>query len=80
MPLLGVARWGHYHIIPKTHWLWDVIRQLRRQGILLDAFIIERQQRLHENSSLAPHKWPFELPQKRIEKRVSLKQKALQLP
>ena len=34
--------YGNGCIKPKTHWIWDVFFQLRRQGDLLDAFIIER--------------------------------------
>ena len=36
------AVYGSEHITPKAHWMFDFIEQLRNQGFLLDAFIIER--------------------------------------
>lgn len=37
-----MAAYGDQHIRPKHHWLLDVPGQLRRDRLLLDAFIIER--------------------------------------
>ena len=40
---LHEAAYGTGLVKPKHHWLLDVPSQLRRGGILLDAFVIERQ-------------------------------------
>jgi hypothetical protein len=39
---LHLAAYGDVHIRPKHHWLLDVPAQFRRDGLVLDAFIIER--------------------------------------
>ena len=35
--------YGTQHVKPKTHWLMDIGPQLRRDNMVLDAFVIERQ-------------------------------------
>ena len=37
-----LAAYGSDHIRPKHHWLWDVVSQIRRDRLLLDAFVVER--------------------------------------
>ena len=39
---LHKAAYGTQHIIPKSHWLFDVAEQLSRFEFALDAFIVER--------------------------------------
>ena len=39
---LHIAAYGTEHVKPKHHWLLDVPAQMRRDGCVLDAFIIER--------------------------------------
>jgi hypothetical protein len=36
------AAYGEGRIKPKHHWLWDVALQLLRDGLVLDAFVVER--------------------------------------
>lgn len=35
--------YGTQHIKPKHHWMLDIPSQMRRDGLVLDAFVIERQ-------------------------------------
>lgn len=37
-----IAVYGEGHVRPKHHWMLDVPAQLRRDGLVLDAFVIER--------------------------------------
>lgn len=39
---LHKAAYGTAHLRPKHHWVMDVPAQLRRDGLVLDSFIIER--------------------------------------
>lgn len=39
---LHLAAYGDLHLKPKHHWMLDVPEQLRRDGVVLDAFVIER--------------------------------------
>ncbi len=39
---LHVAAYGAGHVKPKHHWMMDVPGQIRSDGILVDAFVIER--------------------------------------
>ena len=40
---LHKAAYGEAHLRPKHHWLMDVAPQVVRDGLVLDAFIVERQ-------------------------------------
>lgn len=39
---MHLAAYGDAYLKPKNHWLMDVPDQLRRDGVILDAFVIER--------------------------------------
>ena len=36
------AAWGTDRLKPKHHWMMDIAAQVRRDGVVLDAFVIER--------------------------------------
>ena len=46
---LHKAAYGEDHIKPKHHWMLDIPPQLLRDGLVLDAFVIERQHLLVKN-------------------------------
>lgn len=37
------SAYGTQYVRPKTHWLMDIAPQVRRDNMILDAFVIERQ-------------------------------------